>query len=100
HGDVEVGPALLALLDHVIEADIFGASRSSGIGRLAFGENEDADHLAAAVRERNGATDHLVRLLGINPELEREIDRLVELGFRELADDAYGVFKRVRLGGV
>src|SRR5207244_1502673 len=57
-GHVEIGPAFVALLDQVIEADKFGAgSLGSVSGRSAFGEDENLDGLAAAVGKRDGAPD-------------------------------------------
>jgi hypothetical protein len=40
-----------------------------GVGRIAgLGENQDAHGLAAAVRQRNRAANHLVGLLGIHAQ--------------------------------
>jgi hypothetical protein len=100
-GDIEIGPAIDALLDHVLEADKLGTGRAGRLGRSSgLGEHEHADRFAGAVGQRGGAADHLVGLLGINPETEGKVDGLVELGLRELGEDLNGGVERVDLGGV
>ena len=94
--NIEIRPSFLAFLDHVLEADVFGAGGFGGVGGgAAFGKDEDADDLAAAVRERDGPANHLVRLLGIHPEPEGEINGFVELGFRELGEHLDGGLERI-----
>src|SRR5258707_1318107 len=86
NGDIKIRPAILAFLDHVLEADELRASRFCGFGGgTASGKNEDADGLAAAVGERNRATDHLIRLLGIHAQAKGEVNGFVELGFGKFA---------------
>ena len=97
-GHVEIRPAFDALLDHVVETDELGASSLGSIrGRTAFGKDENLDGLAAAVRQRNGAANHLVDCLGSHAEAEGEIDGLVELGLGELGQNFDGGLQRIRL---
>src|SRR5206468_12805038 len=55
-----------------------------GFRCLTFRENEDAHLLSTPVGQRTGPADHLVRLLWIDPEPERNGDGLVELRRRQL----------------
>ena len=53
-GHIEISPAILALFDHVFETDKLCAGGFGGVGgRAAFGEDQDAHGLAAAVWERD-----------------------------------------------
>ena len=73
--DVELEPAGLDLLDQVLGADLVGAGAQRLLGLLALGEHGDADDLAGAVREDDGAADHLVGVAGIDAEPEVRLDR-------------------------
>ncbi len=67
-GGVEIGPATLDAGDQVIAADHVGAGRF-GLRRLvANGEDDHAGGLAGAVRQVDGATDHLVGLAGVDTQ--------------------------------
>ena len=96
NGHIKIRPAFLALLDEIFEADVFGAR---GLGRLggsaAFGKNQHLDGLAAAMRQRDRAAHHLVGLLGIDSQAERQIDGLVELGFGKFGQHFDGRFERI-----
>ena len=64
----------------VVGADDVGAG-VAGLGRgLAGGEHGDADVLAGARRQRDGAAHHLVGLAGVDAEADGDLDGLVELG--------------------
>src|SRR5690606_29462979 len=87
-----------------VEADEVGAGVSR-LGLLALvGEDEDADGLAGAMRERDGAAHHLVGVAGVDAEPEVDVDRLVELSAGRLLDDVGGLLERelaaVGLGGL
>src|SRR5439155_11177403 len=56
--------------------------------------------LAAAVRQWDRAANHLVGLLRINSEAEREVDGLVEFGFGKLGQNFNGGLQWIRLFGV
>ena len=76
---IEILKASLALLHHILEADVLRARLASSGGGSAFGEDEHADSFARAVRQRAGAAHHLVGLAGIDAEPEGKGDRLVKL---------------------
>ncbi len=98
--DIEIIPAFDALLDHVVEADIFSARGLGRLSRRTLREHQHAHHFAAAVRERNSAAHHLVGLLGIDSQFERQINGFVELGFRELDENFDGRLERIRFAGI
>ena len=64
----------------VVGADDVGTGGASGVGGLAGGEHGDADVLAGARRQGDGAADHLVGLAGVDAESEHDVEVLVELG--------------------
>src|SRR6516165_1853128 len=78
---VEVEEPALDALDQVIGAHEVGPGRlrllSTGTGR----EHEDPGRLAGAVRQVDGAADHLVLLAGVDAEPEVYLDGRVELGY-------------------
>ena len=100
HGDVEIVPARIALGDHVFETDMFGTGGAGGISGLATGKNKHAHQFATAVRQRNRAANHLVGLLRVNPEAERQVNGFVEFGFREFGEYANGFLQGIRFLGV
>ena len=78
-GGVELHPAALHPLDEILGADDVGAGLARLALLLALGEHGHPHGLADAVRQHDRAAHHLVGVLGIDAEAEREIDRLVEL---------------------
>ena len=90
-GDIEIGPAFRAFLDQVIETDELGARGFGRIGgRAVLGEDKHFHRLAAAMGQRNGAAHHLIGLLRIDSETEREVNRFIELGFGKLSQNFNG----------
>jgi len=77
-GDVELEPACLDLLDQVLAADLVGPGAQRLLGLLALGKDRDPDLLAGPVRKDDGATDHLVGMARVDPELEMDLHRRVE----------------------
>src|SRR5690606_41621719 len=63
-------------------------------------EDDDAGRLARPVREDDGAAHHLVRLARVDAELERDLDRGVELGRSGLPGDADRRGGAVELAGL
>jgi hypothetical protein len=59
------------------------ASAACGRG-VADGEHGDADVLAGARRQRDGAAHHLVGLAGVDAEADDQLDGLVEVGGGQL----------------
>ena len=50
------------------------------VGLGALGEHADADRLAGALGQGDDAADHLVGVARIDAQVQRDLDRLVELG--------------------
>ncbi|CAB4872108.1 unannotated protein [freshwater metagenome] len=100
HCGVEVGPAALDLLDQVVGADEIGTCSPRFIGLLAVGEDQDPGGLAGAVREVDGAADHLVGLARVDAEADRHLNSRVELRRDGALGDADGGERRVQLVGV
>ena len=63
----------------VVAADDVGPGGRRLLGVVALGEDRHADALADAVRQGHRAADVLVALPGVDPEVRRDLDRLVEL---------------------
>ena len=74
----------LILLRQVVAADDVGAGGGRLLGVLALGEDRHADRLADPVRQGHRAADVLVALARVDPEVRRDLDRLVELRRAEL----------------
>ena len=66
-------------------ADIVGAGCLGLVRLVALGEHQDADGLAGAVGQNDGAADLLVSVTGVNAQLDVQLDGLVELGGSGLA---------------
>ena len=77
---VEIDVAALDGLHQVFGADHVGAGRRGLLGLVALGEHGDADVLAGAGGQRDDAADHLVGVARIDAQVQRDFDRLVELG--------------------
>ncbi|MPM50139.1 hypothetical protein SDC9_96874 [bioreactor metagenome] len=84
----------------VIHADDVSASSLGFFSLGTLGEHSHAGGLAGAVRQHDGATHHLVRLLGIHAELHSNVDGLVELGGSGFLHQGHSVSERVQLGAV
>ena len=72
-------PAALDLLDEVLGADHVGPGLARLALLLALGEDGHPHRLADAVGQHDRAPHHLVGVLGIDPEPEGQVHRLVEL---------------------
>ena len=84
---VEVEPVfLLDLLHQVHLAHVIGAGGLGSLGLVALGEHQDADGLAGAVGQHDGAADLLVSVTGVHAQLDVQLHGLVELGGSGLAD--------------
>ena len=93
---VVIDPATLDLLDHVVAADEISAGFRRFALFVALCDDEHAFGLAGAVREHGRAADHLIGVLGIDTEKHRELDRLVELGVRDLLEQRERFVQLVR----
>ena len=99
-GGVEVQLASLDLGHEVIGADDVGASGLGLAGLLTLGEDGDADGLAGAVGQGDGAADVLVGLTGVNAQADGDLDGLVKLGGGQLLGELHGLLRGVELGAV
>ena len=63
------------LLGQFLAADFIGAGRFGFLGLVAFGEHDHALRLADAVRQHDRAADHLIGLLGVDAQADRDLDR-------------------------
>jgi hypothetical protein len=94
---VEIDLAVLHDLREVFRADNVGTRRLRGIGLVALRKHSDANRAARAVRQRDNATNHLVRMARIDTERDRNFDRLVELRARAFLDDLHRIAETVGL---
>ena len=96
--DVEIDLAFLDLGRQIVEADDIGAGR---LGRLGLARPARIPRRARVLPVPWGSTSEprtdLVGLLGIDAEIDRHVDRLVELRGRVLLDDLDGVDHRIGL---
>src|SRR5206468_1257615 len=87
-------------LNHALETDIHSAGAFSSFDSRALSKDQNANLFSAAMRERAGAANHLVGLLGIDPQAKRNCDRLIELGGRKLLQSSNRLVKVVRLAAI
>ena len=78
----------------VIGTDDVGTGGARFLDLVAPGEHRHAQGLAGAVRQIDGAADHLVGVARIDPEIERQLHRFVELRPGVGFDQADGVSGR------
>src|ERR1700727_1450544 len=93
--DVEVVEAILDPLGEVLGADDVRARLLGFACLVALGADRDLDVLAEPVRERDRATQLLVRMPDVQPSAHVHLDRLVELHARELLDQRHCLGRRV-----
>ena len=79
-GAVEIDLAGLHLLCEILGADDIRPGGLRLLGSIAAGEHRDPHALAGAVRQHHRAAQILVRLAGIEVEVHRDLDGLVEFG--------------------
>ena len=96
HDRVEVHPAALDLLDELFAADDVGARLLRFLLLVAAGDRQHALGLAEPVRQHDRAAHHLVGVLRIDAQAQRQLDGLVELGELDLLHERDGLFERVR----
>ena len=78
---VEICPVFLGdLLDHLFAADEIRARRFGFAFFFAGGDDQNFFRLAQPVRQNHGAADHLVRVLGIDSQAQRDFNGFIELG--------------------
>ena len=84
------------LVDHFLAADHVGACLQRFLLFLAAGDRKHALALAEAEWQDDRAADHLVGVLRIDAQPQRELDGLVELGELDLLHERHRVFDRIR----
>jgi hypothetical protein len=89
-------PARPDLLDEIFGADLVGARPQGFLGLLALGEHGNAHDLTGAVREDDGAANHLVCVAGIDAEAQVCLDRGVELDGRRLLGQPRRLVRRIQ----
>jgi hypothetical protein len=77
----------LTIGGQVVHADDVGTGGLGFLGLGALGEHGHALGLAGAVGHHDGATHHLVGLLGVNAQLDGHVDGFIELGGGAFLDD-------------
>jgi hypothetical protein len=98
--DVERHVAGLDAFSQVFHANDIGAGSTGCLGLVAGGEHGNANALAGAGWQHDGAADDLVRLLGIHAQLNRHVDRFIELGGSAFLDQRDCVVERIQLGAI
>jgi hypothetical protein len=98
HDRVELEPAALDLGRQVLAADHVGAGLLGLLDLLAAGEDRHSGGSAGAVRQDDRAADHLVGVLGVDPQAHGDLHRFIELGERELLDPSQGLLELEGLG--
>ena len=83
------------LLHQIVHTDDIGARRF-GVFRLrALGDDRDPHRFTGTAGQRHRAADSLIRLAGIDAQLERHFHRLVKLHRRQLLEQREGFESRV-----
>ena len=95
---VEVDRAALDGGDEVLGADDVGPGFLGFVRLGAAREHRDAQGASRAVRQIDDAADHLVGVLRVDAEVEREFDRLVELGLGVGLDQLHRLVEGIKLG--
>ncbi len=99
-GGIEVDVASGDRSHEVVGTDDVGAGLLGGTGLLALGEDGDADGLAGAVGQGDGATNVLVGLAGVDAETEGGLDGLVKASEGDLLHELNGLLGGVELAGL
>src|SRR5579872_5762199 len=94
---IEIDVAALHLGDEVLGTDHVGAGLLRLLGLRPAGEYGDAKGPPGAVRQRDDAAYHLVGVTRVDPEIHRDLDRLVELGPSPVLDQLHRLAKRIEL---
>ena len=100
HIEVERLGAGLDGIGKLLAPDQVGTGLLCGAGQVALRKYNDADVLAGAVGEADGAANELVGLPGVDSELERHVHALVELGESHLFDELDRLFGPVAPCGI
>src|SRR6202000_751508 len=83
--------------DQIFGADDIGTRRLGFFSLGTTREHADPQGAASAVRQVDDATDHLVGVTGIDAEIDRDLDGLVELRLGALLDHLDGIREWIEL---
>src|SRR5262249_38220826 len=92
---IELYLATLHLLCKVFSPNNIRAGGLRLLGARALREDGDPERLPGAARQHDGAAQVLLGLLGIDVEVQRDLDGLVELRRRPRLHELHGIGKRV-----
>src|SRR5262249_16752528 len=92
---VEVDLTLAHFFNEVLRADNVGTCSLRLVCLGAAGKYTDAQSAAGAVRQRDHAADHLIRMRWIDAEVHRNLDRFIELRFRAFLDQLHRLGDRI-----
>ena len=74
---VELKPPTLNLCDELVTTDLVGTRFLSSLRGFTLSEHDDSHILARTVREGNSTPDHLVCMLGVDTETNRDVHALI-----------------------
>src|ERR1700730_17329 len=95
---LEIGPAFLNFLHHVLAADEIRSRLLRLTNFFAAGNHQHALGLAQAVGQYDRAAHHLIRMLRIHAEIDDQLHRLVEFREMGLFEGLGGLAKFIRPG--
>jgi hypothetical protein len=96
-GQIEVHVALLNGFGEVVGADDVGSGVASLLCCLTGGEHGTRTFLPVPSGRATGATDHLIRLAGVDAEPDGDVDTFVERGLGQRLGQAHGLGGREQL---
>lgn len=102
--NVEVEPSILNTLGQILLTDRISPGHASLLSHVALGEHDYSLRTSDPMRKNDRATNDLVRLLGIDAEMEMNLHGLIKLGSPEPFHDLHCLSQsnrslRLALGG-
>src|SRR5262249_5589240 len=85
------------LLDEILRADDVGAGGACLVCLGSTGKDGNARRPSRSVRQVDNTAHHLIGMTGIDAEIHRDFDGLIELGLGPLLDHLHGLVDRVKL---
>ena len=83
NGNIEVHPSVLDLFDELVGAGFDGTSLGGFVGDVVRAKDNNSSGLSNTLGEGERAPNHLIGLLGINPQAKYTINGLVKLCISE-----------------
>src|SRR5262249_41596137 len=84
----------------VLGSDHVGSCRLGFVGFCTARENGNPHAAAGSIRQRDHAAHHLIGMARVDAEVHRNLDGLVELGFRPLLDHLHRFLDRIELAAI